>query len=87
MKFARAGERSVSKTEGNRIPVERPDFKSGEMRQACLVGSTPTPFRQSRIALFACLRHVISALLNTSISSNLIGPVKALRLSGRLRVM
>lgn len=33
------------KTEGNRIPVERPDFKSGETRTACLVGSTPTPFR------------------------------------------
>jgi hypothetical protein len=32
-------------TEGNRIPVERPDFKSGETRMACLVGSTPTPFR------------------------------------------
>lgn len=32
-------------TEGDRIPVERPDFKSGEARLACLVGSTPTPFR------------------------------------------
>ena len=32
-------------TEGNRFPVERPDFKSGEMRLACLVGSTPAPFR------------------------------------------
>jgi hypothetical protein len=33
-------------TEGDRIPVVCPDFKSGEARLACLVGSTPTPFRQ-----------------------------------------
>lgn len=32
-------------TEGDRIPVERPDFKSGAARLARLVGSTPTPFR------------------------------------------
>lgn len=25
--------------------MERPDFKSGGTRMACLVGSTPTPFR------------------------------------------
>lgn len=31
--------------EGDRFPVERPDFKSGEVRNACLVGSTPIPFR------------------------------------------
>jgi hypothetical protein len=35
-------------TEGNRIPVERPDFKSGGTRMACLVGSTPTPFRHNQ---------------------------------------
>jgi hypothetical protein len=34
-------------TEGNRIPVERPDFKSGGTRMACLVGSTPAPFRHN----------------------------------------
>ena len=27
-------------------PVGRPDFNSGEMRNACLVGSTPMSFRQ-----------------------------------------
>ena len=31
--------------EGDRFPVERPDFKSGEVRNARLVGSTPIPFR------------------------------------------
>lgn len=32
-------------SEGHRIPVVRPDFKSGEARHACLVGSTPISFR------------------------------------------
>ena len=35
----------VVRTEGNRTPVGRPDFKSGEGRQTSLVGSTPTLFR------------------------------------------
>jgi hypothetical protein len=32
-------------SEGHRIPVVRPDFKSGEARHARLVGSTPISFR------------------------------------------
>lgn len=32
--------------EGHGFPVEPPVFKTGEMRLACLVGSTPTPFRR-----------------------------------------
>ena len=32
--------------EEDRTPAGRPDFKSGEMRTTCLVGSTPTLFRQ-----------------------------------------
>ncbi len=40
-------DRFVSRTkEEDRTPVGRPDFKSGEMRTTCLVGSTPTLFRQ-----------------------------------------
>jgi hypothetical protein len=31
--------------EEDRTPVGRPDFKSGEGRLTCLVGSTPTLFR------------------------------------------
>ena len=31
--------------EEDRTPVGRPDFKSGEARATCLVGSTPTLFR------------------------------------------
>ena len=31
--------------EEDRTPVGRPDFKSGEARVTCLVGSTPTLFR------------------------------------------
>ena len=34
--------------EEDRTPVGRSDFKSGEMRTTCLVGSTPTLFRQPR---------------------------------------
>ena len=34
--------------EEDRTPVGRPDFKSGETRTTCLVGSTPTLFRQCR---------------------------------------
>jgi len=32
-------------SEGHRIPVVRPDFKSGEIRVTGLVGSTPISFR------------------------------------------
>ena len=32
--------------EEDRTPVGRSDFKSGETRTTCLVGSTPTLFRQ-----------------------------------------
>ncbi len=32
--------------EEDRLPVGRPDFKSGEGRSTSLVGSTPTLFRQ-----------------------------------------
>ena len=34
--------------EEDRTPVGRSDFKSGETRTTCLVGSTPTLFRQPR---------------------------------------
>ena len=37
--------------EGDRFPVERPDFKSGEVRNARLVGSTPIPFRHLLLRL------------------------------------
>ena len=53
----------VDKTEGNRIPVERPDFKSGETRTARLVGSTPTPFRHcSDAGLSSAKANDVSAL-------------------------
>ncbi len=35
-----------SAVEEDRLPVGRPDFKSGEGRSTSLVGSTPTLFRQ-----------------------------------------
>ena len=35
-----------STMEEDRTPVGRSDFKSGETRSTCLVGSTPTLFRQ-----------------------------------------
>ena len=35
----------IAYLEEDRTPVGRPDFKSGEARATCLVGSTPTLFR------------------------------------------
>jgi hypothetical protein len=37
--------RALHIMEEDRTPVGRPDFKSGEARVTCLVGSTPTLFR------------------------------------------
>ena len=42
-------QRKVNYRERNRTPVGRPDFKSGEGRLTCLVGSTPTLFRQIHV--------------------------------------
>ena len=39
--------RFTRKMEGQGFPVGRPVFKTGGMRPACPVGSTPTPFRPS----------------------------------------
>ena len=37
----------IAYLEEDRTPVGRPDFKSGEARATCLVGSTPTLFRHT----------------------------------------
>lgn len=52
---------SQSNTEGDCIPVERPDFKSGEARLARLVGSTPTPFRPHPELMRWCMRRATHA--------------------------
>jgi hypothetical protein len=40
-----------------RVPVGRPDFKSGRGCQQSLVGSTPILFRQTRFACFGGIAH------------------------------
>jgi MFS transporter, AAHS family, 4-hydroxybenzoate transporter len=77
--------------EGDRRPAGRPDFKSGEVRETRLVGSTPTlfrhPFAQARLGRgFATLRGVMSHSENVNIGE-LVDRQKLGRLTLRVLIL
>ena len=60
--------RTCTTEEEDRTPVGRSDFKSGETRTTCLVGSTPTLFRQTKVFC-----PVNSKAAMTALAENCVG--------------